>query len=105
DVASISKQFTAASILLLEKQGKLRLGDHGRKYIPELPAYRKKVTILHMLNHTSGLRDYPTLLLLAGVNSDNVTTDDDALGIIVRQKALNFPPGSGWLYSNSRNFR
>jgi CubicO group peptidase (beta-lactamase class C family) len=104
DVASISKQFTAASILLLEHQGKLRLDDDVRKYIPELPDYGRKITIQHMLNHTSGLRDYPTLFLLAGLNPDNVTTDDDALTIIARQKALDFPPGSEWLYSGSGYF-
>src|SRR5262249_16859065 len=104
DIGSISKQFTAASILLLEKQGKLRLDDDVRKYIPELPDYlqgRQKITILHLLNHTSGLRDYGSLFLLAGIHNDNVTTDDDALGIIVRQKGLNFSPGSEWKYTGS----
>jgi CubicO group peptidase (beta-lactamase class C family) len=104
DIGSISKQFTAASVLLLEKEGKLRLDDDVRKYIPELPDYsesRQKVTILQLLNHTSGLRDYNSLLLLAGIHFDNVTTDDDALGIIVRQKALNFAPGSQWRYTGS----
>jgi CubicO group peptidase (beta-lactamase class C family) len=104
DVASISKQFTAASILLLDHQGKLRLDEDVRKYIPELPEYGRKITIQHMLNHTSGLRDYPTLFLLAGVSPDSVTTDDDALRVITRQKALNFPPGTDWLYSNSGYF-
>lgn len=104
DVGSISKQFTAASILLLEKQGRLRLDDDVRKYIPELPDYsqgRQPITILHLLNHTSGLRDYVSLFLLSGIHYDNVTTDDDALGIIVRQKGLNFPPGSDWKYTGS----
>jgi CubicO group peptidase (beta-lactamase class C family) len=104
DVGSVSKQFTAASILLLEKQGRLRLDDDVRKYIPELPDYsqgRQKITILQLLNHTSGLRDYVSLFLLAGIHYDNVTTDDDALGIIVRQKGLNFSPGSDWKYTGS----
>jgi len=104
DVGSISKQFTAASILLLEKQGKLRLDDDVRKYISELPDYSQggqKITILHLLNHTSGLRDYVSLFLLAGIHYDNVTTDDDALGIIVRQKGLNFSPGTEWNYTGS----
>ncbi|PWT89125.1 MAG: hypothetical protein C5B54_09445 [Acidobacteria bacterium] len=105
DIASVSKQFTAASILLLEKQGKLRLEDDVRKYIPELPDYSQhgehKITILHLLNHASGLRDYVNLFSLAGINIDNVTTEDDALGMIVRQKGLNFSPGSDWAYSNS----
>ena len=104
DIGSTSKQFTAASILLLEKQGKLSVNDDVRKYIPELPDYGKKITILHLLNHTSGLRDYLELMTIAGTNIDSVTDDDDALGIIVRQKGLNFEPGSEWLYSNTGFF-
>ena len=57
DIGSTSKQFTAASILLLEQQGKLSINDDVRKYIPELPDYGHKITLLHLLNHTSGLRD------------------------------------------------
>src|SRR5258707_12029143 len=104
DIGSTSKQFTAASILLLEKQGKLSINDEVRKYIPELSDYGQKVTILHLLNHTSGLRDYLTLMDLAGIHIDGVTTDEDALQIISRQKALNFAPGSDWLYSNTGFF-
>jgi CubicO group peptidase (beta-lactamase class C family) len=104
DIGSTSKQFTAASILLLEKQGKLFVNDDVRKYIPELPDYGQKITILQLLNHTSGLRDYLTLMELAGINTDSVTTDGDALALIARQKALNFAPGSDWLYSNTGFF-
>jgi len=104
DIGSTSKQFTSASILLLEKQGKLSINDDIRKYIPELPDYGAKITILNLLNHTSGLRDYLTLMDLAGINTDSVTTDEDALQIITRQKALNFAPGSDWLYSNTGFF-
>jgi CubicO group peptidase (beta-lactamase class C family) len=104
DIGSTSKQFTAASILLLEKQGKLSVDDDIRKHIPELPSYGQKITILHLLNHTSGLRDYLTLMELAGINTDGVTTDADALALITRQKALNFAPGSDWLYSNTGFF-
>ena len=60
--------------------------------------------MLHLLNHTSGLRDYLTLFELAGIHVDSVTTDEDALAIIAHQKALNFDPGSEWLYSNSGYF-
>jgi len=108
DVGSVSKQFTAASILLLEKQGKLRLDDDVGKYLPELPNYSArrghKITILDLLSHTSGVRDYVSLFLLSGINIDNVTTDSDAFGVIARQKALNFSPGSDWQYSNSGYF-
>src|SRR5258705_7505281 len=104
DIGSTSKQFTAASILLLEKQGKLSVQDDIRKYLPEIPDYGHKITILNLLNHTSGLRDYLGLFELAGVNIDSVTTDQDALAILARQKRLNFEPGSNWLYSNSGFF-
>lgn len=104
DIGSTSKQFAATSILLLQRQGKLSINDDVRKYIPELPNYGKTITILNLLNHTSGLRDYLTLFELAGVNTDNVTTDDDALNLIIRQKALNFDPGTEWLYSNTGFF-
>src|SRR4029077_7040538 len=104
DIGSTSKQFTAASILLLEKQGKLSVNDDVRKYIPELPEYGKKITILQLLNHTSGLRDYLALMELAGINTDSVTTDEDALALVARQKSLNFEPGSEWLYSNTGFF-
>jgi len=108
DIGSTSKQFTAASTLLLEQQGKLSLSDDIRKYIPELPDYSKEsgraITILNLLNHTSGLRDYIALLQMAGVNIDSVTTDEDALALVVRQKRLNFTPGSQWSYSNTNFF-
>src|SRR5262245_41817068 len=104
DIGSTSKQFAAASVLLLAKQGKLSLDDDARKHIPELPAYQKPITIRHLLHHTSGLRDYLTLFSLAGVNFDDTTTEKDALDIIIRQKALNFTPGDEWLYSNSGYF-
>src|SRR5436305_1370931 len=73
DIGSTSKQFTAASILLLEKQGKLSVNDDILKYLPELPSYGHKITILHLLTHTSGLRDYLALMELAGINTDSVT--------------------------------
>lgn len=104
DIGSTSKQFSAASILLLEKQGKLSINDDIRKYVPELPDYGRKITILNLLNHTSGLRDYLALFELAGINVDSVTTDEEALALIARQKGLNFNPGSDWLYSNTGFF-
>jgi CubicO group peptidase (beta-lactamase class C family) len=104
DIGSTSKQFTAASIVLLEKQGKLSLNDDIRKYLPEIPDYGKKITILNLLNHTSGMRDYLALFDLAGINTDSVTTDEEAYALVTHQKALNFDPGSDWLYSNTGFF-
>src|SRR5262245_30642058 len=105
DVGSVAKQFTAASILLLAAQVKLSLDDDVRKYIPELPAYQKPITIRQMLHHTSGLRDYAALFTLAGSEpTSGSTTEDDALKIIARQKGLDFTPGDEFLYSNSGYF-
>jgi len=104
DIGSTSKQFAAASILLLTRQGKLSLDDDIRKFIPEIPAYDQKITIRHLLHHTSGLRDYLTLMSLAGTDFSGVTTDTDALKLLARQKEINFAPGAEHLYSNSGYF-
>jgi CubicO group peptidase (beta-lactamase class C family) len=99
-IASISKQFTAFAILLLEKDGKLSLDDDIRKYLPEMHDFGKTITIRHLLNHTSGLRDQWSLLTLAGWRMDDVITDDDIFRLACRQRDLNFPPGDRHLYSN-----
>jgi CubicO group peptidase (beta-lactamase class C family) len=104
DIGSTSKQFTAASVLLLAKDGKLSLDDDVHKLLPELPDYGKPVTIRHLLHHTSGIRDYINLMAMGGINFEDYTTDDDALAAIVRQKTLDFPPGSEHSYSNSGYF-
>jgi CubicO group peptidase (beta-lactamase class C family) len=100
-VASISKQFTAFSVALLAKEGKLSLDDAVRKYVPELPDYGTPVTIRHLIHHTSGLRDQWALLDMAGWRDDDLITEDDVLKIVVRQKSLNFKPGAEYLYSNT----
>ena len=101
-VASMSKQFTAASILLLAQEGKLSVDDPVRKYIPELPDFGTPITIGELIHHTSGLRDQWDLLGLAGWRySQDLITDDDVLSVLSRQKDLNFPPGSRHLYSNT----
>ena len=101
-VASVSKQFTALAILLLAKQGKLSLDDEVRKYIPALRDFGHKLTIRHLMHHTSGLRDQWTLLIFSGWRlSDDVVKDADILDLITRMKALNFPPGEQHLYSNT----
>ena len=101
-VASVSKQFTAAAILLLAEQGKLSLDDDVRKYIPELPDFGVTIRIRHLLHHTSGLRDQWGLLQFAGWRySLDLITDADVMSLIIRQKDLNFPPGSEYAYSNT----
>ena len=104
DIGSTSKQFTAFSILLLQQEGKLSLDDDIRKFMPEIPDYGKRITLRHMMTHTSGMRDYAGLFDLAGVPEQNLTTDQDAVDLIVRQKALNFMPGEEWDYSNTGFF-
>ena len=102
EAGSVAKQFTAAAILLLAQQGKLSIDDRVRKHIPELPDYGAPLTIRHMLNHTSGLRDWGTVAAVEGwPRGSRVHTHDHVLDIIARQRSLNFPPGSEYLYSNS----
>jgi CubicO group peptidase (beta-lactamase class C family) len=104
DVGSVSKQFSAAAILLLASEGKLSLTDDVRKYIPELPRYGAPITLNELMWHTSGLRDYTDLLELAGYGLEQRTTDDDALSLIARQRHLEFPSGSQYEYSNTNYF-
>ncbi|MFT3745894.1 MAG: serine hydrolase domain-containing protein [Pyrinomonadaceae bacterium] len=99
NIASVSKQFTAFSIYLLEKQGKLSLENDVRKYIPELPDFGKTVRIKHLLGHTSGVRD--ALLALSGWRSGDLVTNENALTFLYRNKELNFEPESQFLYSNA----
>lgn len=100
-LASVSKQFTAAAVLLASEQGHLTLDDEVRRWIPELPDYGSPLTIRHLVHHTSGLRDYLTLMSLAGRAYGDAFDDEAMLGLISRQRALNFDPGSEYLYSNS----
>ena len=101
DIGSTSKQFTAFSILLLERDGKLSTDDDVRKHVPELQPMDPAVTIRHLLLHTSGLRDYLTLWALAGMKTENWTTQADAVRLAARQRRGNFPAGAEWLYSNT----
>jgi len=102
EAGSVSKQFTAASVQLLAREGKLSLDDRVRKYIPELPEYETPLTVRHMLNHTSGLRDWGSVAGIAGwPRTTRVHTHAHVLEIVSRQHALNFPPGTRWSYSNT----
>ncbi|MBM3235736.1 beta-lactamase family protein [Candidatus Poribacteria bacterium] len=99
-LASDSKKFTAACILLLAQRGQISLDDDIRKYIPEIPEYESTIMIRHLIHHTSGLRDYAVLMELAGKNLEDFS-NENAIKILSRQKALNFKPGEEYLYSNS----
>jgi CubicO group peptidase (beta-lactamase class C family) len=102
EAGSVSKQFTAFSILLLEKEGKLSLKDDVRKYVPEVPVYESPITLQMLLNHTSGLKDWGSVGAISGwPRGTKVYTLDLALQIISRQKTTNFKPGAEYSYSNS----
>jgi CubicO group peptidase (beta-lactamase class C family) len=103
-VASTSKQFTAAAVLLLARQGRLSLDDDVRKYLPELPAYDTPVKIRHLIHHTSGINDYLELLGLAGQRLDDIHSEEEVLDLLACQKSLSFKPGDQFLYSNSGYF-
>ncbi|MDP9177049.1 MAG: beta-lactamase family protein [Gemmatimonadota bacterium] len=101
-VASISKQFTAMSILLLAKRGQISLDDEVRRYITELPDYGTRLTVRHLLTHTSGLRSGFALRNdLAEPRDDDIDGDDSLVRILARQRALNFTPGTEYQYNNS----
>lgn len=99
--ASVSKQFTAASIGLLALRKQLSLDTPVRELIPEVPDYGTPITVRHLVHHTSGLRDYLTLQGIAGWPEDMLLTERDFLAIVSRQKGLNFAPGTKHLYSNT----
>ncbi len=102
EAGSVSKQFTAMAILLLQKDGKLSVDDPVRKYIPELPDYKVPLTIRHMMNHTSGLRDWGSVEAIAGwPRTTREYTHAHVLDIVSRQKSLNFTPGDHYSYSNT----
>lgn len=116
EAGSVSKQFTAAAVLLLAREGKLSLDDPVRKYVPELPDFPPSpagastgsgvasgaITIRHMLNHTSGLRDWGSVAGIAGwPRTTRVHTHAHVLEIVSQQHALNFTPGTRWSYSNT----
>ena len=99
---SLSKQFTAAAIMLLVIDGKLALDDDVRDYVPEVPDYSAKITLRHMMTHTSGLRDWGSVAQISGWGREERSHDhSDVIDIVSRQSALNFEPGHEYSYSNT----
>lgn len=98
--ASISKQFTAMSILLLAKRGQLSLDDDVEKYIPEWADHGSRITIRHLLTHTSGLRDAFLLQGFAPPREDGGDPNDAILKILAHTRGLNFAPGTEFEYNN-----
>ena len=99
---SVAKQFTAASIMALVADGKLKLDDDVRTYIPELPSYGRTMTVRHLLTHTSGLREWSNLVQWQGwPRGTRAHTQSDAFHLITSQRAVNYPIGDHYSYTNS----
>jgi CubicO group peptidase (beta-lactamase class C family) len=103
-MGSVSKQFTAAALVLAAEQGFLSLDDDIRKYVPELPDYGHTITLRQMLHHTSGFRDFLDLIYLSGRDALDFNSPQEILKIIGRQKGLNNTPGDEFIYSNTNYF-
>ena len=102
EAGSVSKQFTAAAVLLLVERGQMALDDNIRKYFPEIPEYERPITVRHLLNHTSGLRDWGEVEDIAGwPRGTREYKHANVLEIISRQRSLNYAPGAAWSYTNS----
>lgn len=100
-VDDLAKQFTVLAMFLLEEQGKISFDDDIREYIPELPAYNHKITLNHLLNHSTGLNDYSMIKELIGWRPKDILTHQDALTLISSQKQLSYRPGTDFGRVNS----
>jgi CubicO group peptidase (beta-lactamase class C family) len=103
-IASVSKEFTAAAVVLLAEEGKISLDDDIRKYVPEIPAYERPITLRHLIHHTSGLKDYLVLWHESGRSHMDSIPEGEAIALIARQDGLEFTPGSQFKYSNTGYF-
>ncbi len=101
DIASVSKQFAGFAIATLAHEGKLSLDDDIRTYLSDVPDFGIRITIRHLLHHTSGLRDWVQSLVIAGDMMDDVISFKHILKMARHQKTLNFEPGTEFLYSNT----
>jgi CubicO group peptidase (beta-lactamase class C family) len=104
NIASVTKQFTAACIALLAEQGAISLDDDIRKYLPEMPAFEAPIRIKHLIHHLSGIRDWVPLSFLRGLPVDETYDEPVLFDLLARQKELNFRPGEAHSYSNSGYF-
>ncbi len=104
NLASVSKQFTAFALLLLEQQGKLKLDDPVVKHVPELAASAQGVTLRHLVHHAGGLRDYIEVLYMNGRGDADGTTIEETVRLLARQAKPNEAPGVEFDYSNTGYF-
>jgi len=100
-IASVSKQFTCAAILMLAAEGKLRVEDDVRDHIAAFPDLGHRITLAHLMHNTSGIRDMLEVMRLGGVDLGQPCRAEDLLDGVCRQRGLNFEPGTRYLYSNS----
>jgi len=104
DYASVAKQFTGLAIAQLIKEGKLRLNDDIRLYLPDVPEFGDTITIAHLLYHSSGIRDWVGLVKISGRYMEDVITDEFIMKLVMNQKELNFRSGEKFQYSNTGYF-
>jgi CubicO group peptidase (beta-lactamase class C family) len=104
DYASIAKQFVGLAMAMLIDEKKISLADDIRTYLPEVPDFNTKITIEHLLYHTSGIRDWVGLAMISGRGEEDVITDDFLMRLVAHQKELNFKPGDQFQYSNTGYF-
>jgi CubicO group peptidase (beta-lactamase class C family) len=102
EAGSVSKQVTAAAVLLLALDGQVELDADVRRWFPELPAYERPITVRHLLTHTSGLRDWGSIVQLEGwPRGARAHTNAHVVQVAARQRALNYPPGDAYSYTNT----
>ncbi|WP_284349546.1 serine hydrolase domain-containing protein [Roseisolibacter agri] len=102
EAGSVTKQVTAAAVVLLALDGRFALEDDARRWLPELPRYERPITIRHLLTHTSGLRDWGSVAALTGwPRGTRAYATPDMLAIVARQRTLNYPVGDHYSYTNS----
>ena len=103
-IASVSKHVTAVCMLLLEDEGLVDLDTDIRTYLPELHDHGHQITIRHLLHHTSGLREYSSLMVMCDIEESDNWEKEEALRMICRQRGLDFAPGERYSYCNSGYF-
>jgi CubicO group peptidase (beta-lactamase class C family) len=101
DAASLAKQFTGYAISILVQRGQIMLSDDIRKYLPQVPKFGKTITISNLLYHTSGIRDWPEALQMAGWKYEELCSFSDIMNMVKHQRDLDFVPGTSFSYSNT----
>ncbi len=101
DAASVAKQFTGLATAMLVEQGRIRLDEEVRHYLPDVPDFGRVITVSHLLHHTSGLRDWPEVFSVSGMGMGDRITFQAILEMVRRQRDLDFVPGEKYSYSNT----